>query len=111
MSAFSHFQRHTTTHILTILNELSVPLPTSLLAHALSVTLTCAPSTHPNSLLCKFLLCIKMTMYHKDIVFVVMNNVFPPQVPIHERYDMKVGHFKCYSTSNCISHHAAVALV
>ena len=31
-----------------------------------------------------------MTMYSQDIVFVVMENMFPPGAPINERYDLKV---------------------
>ena len=46
--------------------------------------------SHPDSLLCKFLLCVKLQLYTHDMYFVVMENVFPHGVVIHERYDLKV---------------------
>jgi Phosphatidylinositol-4-phosphate 5-Kinase len=57
---------------------------------SLTLGLLCCVRTHPSSLLCKFYLCIKMTIYKQDVVFVVMENVFPPTAIIQERYDLKV---------------------
>ena len=46
--------------------------------------------SHPSSLLVKFLLCVEIRLYTKKLWFVVMNNIFPLGVTIHERYDLKV---------------------
>ncbi len=52
--------------------------------------LICLSSSHPKSLLCKFLLCVKVQLYTHVMYFVVMEHVFPHGVTIHERYDLKV---------------------
>lgn len=35
-------------------------------------------------------MCVRMTLYHQDIVFVVMENMFHGSLSIDERYDLKV---------------------
>ena len=51
---------------------------------------TVSPRSHPESLLAKFLLCVEIRLYTNKMWFVVMNNIFPIGITIHERFDLKV---------------------
>ena len=58
---------------------------------------------HPSSLLCKFLLCVKLQLYSHVMYFVVMENLFPQGVEIHERYDLKA-RLACAAGGSVIAH-------